>query len=83
MSKPDVQSWLSSAGKFDDDGSGSSDSSWQRDQVMKDWSLSMIAAQKILMDSKTSIRLSFLRDELSALAKHGGMYVIFQRIDWN
>ncbi|KAJ3807969.1 armadillo-type protein [Lentinula aff. lateritia] len=73
MSKPDVQSWLSSAGKFDDDGSGSSDSSWQRDQVMKDWSCSMIAAQKILMDSKTSIRLSFLRDELSTLAKHGDL----------
>ena len=80
MSKPDVQSWLSSAGKSDDDGSGSSASLWQRDQVMKDWSFSMIAAQKVLMDSKTSIRLSFLRDELSTLAKHGGMYIIFQRI---
>ncbi|KAJ4478479.1 armadillo-type protein [Lentinula aciculospora] len=73
MSKSDIQSWLSSAGKFDDDGSGSSDSVWQRDRVLRDWSPSIVAAQNILMESKTSIRISFLHDEVLPLAKHGDL----------
>ncbi|KAJ3745026.1 armadillo-type protein [Lentinula detonsa] len=73
MSKSDIQSWLSSAGKSDDEGFGSSDSSWQRDRVMQDWTSSMISAQNILMESKTSVRLSFLHDELLPLTKHGDL----------
>ncbi|KAF9059496.1 armadillo-type protein [Rhodocollybia butyracea] len=47
--------------------------SWQRDKVMDQWSNSMLAAQNILMESKTSVRISFLRDELFPLARHGDL----------
>ncbi|KAJ3828802.1 translational activator GCN1 [Lentinula raphanica] len=73
MSKTDIQSWISSAGKFDDDSNGASGLSWQRDRVMKDWSSSMMAAQNILLESRTSARISFLHDELLPLAKHGDL----------
>lgn len=73
MSKSDIQSWLSSAKKFDDDGSGSLDTRWKRDRVMEEWPNSMIAAQNILMEGKTTPRTSFLHDELLPLAKHGGI----------
>ncbi|KAE9398973.1 ARM repeat-containing protein [Gymnopus androsaceus JB14] len=73
MSKSDIQSWLSSAGKFDDEGSGSSETSWKRDRIMEDWRNSMVAAQNILMEGKTTSRISFLHDELLPLAKHGDL----------
>ncbi|KAJ3720708.1 hypothetical protein C8R42DRAFT_722394 [Lentinula raphanica] len=73
MSKTDIQSWISSAGKFDDDSNGASGLSWQRDRVMKDWSSSMMAAQSILLESRTSARILFLHNELLPLAKHGGL----------
>lgn len=76
MSKSDIQSWLSSAKKFEDDGSDSSETRWKRDRVMEEWQNSMIAAQNILMEGKTNSRTSFLHDELLPLAKHGGICFI-------
>ncbi|KAF5388937.1 hypothetical protein D9757_005117 [Collybiopsis confluens] len=75
MSKSDIQSWLSSSGNLDEDeesGSGGSirSSGWHRDKVMNEWTTSINAAQDILLKSRTSTRIRFLREELSGLAKH-------------
>jgi hypothetical protein len=46
--------------------------SWQRDNVLNDWSRSIEFAQGRLLTSKTRIRVQFLQEELLSLARHGG-----------
>lgn len=73
MSQTDIQSWLSSAATVDENGFAGP--SWQRDRVLQEWSQALEFAQNKLLESKTSSRVQFLREELLSLAKHGGTSV--------
>ncbi|KAF9479098.1 ARM repeat-containing protein [Pholiota conissans] len=75
MSKSEIQSWLSTTGGGESSNGSSEDQEqgWQRERVLSDWPRSVEYAQKILMKEKTKDRVSFLRDELLSLAKHGDL----------
>ncbi|KAK1228592.1 translational activator of GCN4 [Marasmius sp. AFHP31] len=72
MSKSAIESWLSSAGAEREDDSVSG-YVWQRDRVLQDWERSLDFAKSVLLESRTSVRIRFLKEELLPLAKHGDL----------
>ncbi|KAG7093730.1 hypothetical protein E1B28_007382 [Marasmius oreades] len=73
MSKSAIESWLSSAGAEQENGEPISGYVWQRDRVSQDWEKSMEFARNVLLESRTSVRSRFLKEELFPLAKHGDL----------
>ncbi|KAG6915850.1 hypothetical protein DXG01_009609 [Tephrocybe rancida] len=71
LSKPEIESWISSA-VMDDPDAPTSGFTWQRDRVLNDWQNSVEYAQNILLGAKAKERSQFLQDELLSLAKHAG-----------
>jgi hypothetical protein len=73
MSNSEIQSWIASNTSNNMTNGDSGDGfSWQRDNVLNDWSRSIEFAQGRLLTSKTRIRVQFLQEELLSLARHGG-----------
>ncbi|THU98405.1 ARM repeat-containing protein [Dendrothele bispora CBS 962.96] len=68
MSKSDIHSWISSSAQGSDE-NGPAESPWRRENVLQNWTKSLEFAQAVLMESRTSVRVAFLREELLPLAK--------------
>jgi hypothetical protein len=45
---------------------------WRRDFATSEWAEALGYASRQLLSSRTSVRISFLREDLLALAKHEG-----------
>ncbi|KAF9266994.1 ARM repeat-containing protein [Marasmius fiardii PR-910] len=73
MSKSAIESWLSSAGAGAVDSEPTSGYVWQRDNLLQDWEKAVDFARSVLLESRTSVRIRFLKEELFLLAKHGGL----------
>jgi len=74
MSESDIQSWISSSVRVDEDGD-QQENVWQRDRVPTNWPVAMEYAQKVLLNGKAKARIEFLRNDISGLAKHAGKYI--------
>ena len=78
MGRSEIESWIASTSDVsgDIDDSLSSGRGWRRENILTDWSGSMLAAQTSLFTSSTKARIQFLREELLVLAKHGGAFIL-------
>ena len=48
---------------------------WRRDFVTREWEEALGYASTKLLNSRTSVRIPFLREDLFALVKHEGTYL--------
>ncbi|KAI9068620.1 ARM repeat-containing protein [Trametes sanguinea] len=73
MGRSEIESWIASTTDVygDEDETPSTGPEWRRENIMKDWSNAMRAAQTRLFTSSTKARTKFLREELLVLANHG------------
>lgn len=69
MSASEIQSWAASTLNPDE----ASDQVWQRDRVLLDWPGSLRYAMGMIMSSRTSVRVGFLREEVLSLVRHAEM----------
>ncbi|TBU31959.1 ARM repeat-containing protein [Dichomitus squalens] len=75
MGRSEIESWIASTrySTADDEDSTSGGPRWRRENILADWSCSMLTAQTKLFTSSTKSRVQFLREELLVLAKHGDL----------
>ncbi|KAH9856756.1 ARM repeat-containing protein [Lenzites betulinus] len=75
MGRSEIESWIAatSTNYGDDEDVPSTGPEWRRENIMKNWSGAMLAAQTRLFTSSTKARTQFLREELLVLANHGDL----------
>ena len=80
MGRSEIESWIASTSlESGDDEDSSGGPGWRRENILTDWSGSMLPAQTKLFSSSTKARVQFLKEELLVLAKHGGALHINHR----
>lgn len=74
--KPDIVSWISSSvdSQMLDNTTDGDDPNfvWRRDFAMSKWEEALGYASRQLLNSRTSVRIPFLREDLLAVVKHEG-----------
>ncbi|KAI0657693.1 ARM repeat-containing protein [Cubamyces menziesii] len=75
MGRSEIESWIASTTREyrDDEDAPTNGPEWRRENILKDWSGAMPAAQTRLYTSSTKARTQFLREELLVLANHGDL----------
>ncbi|CDO72622.1 hypothetical protein BN946_scf184985.g41 [Trametes cinnabarina] len=75
MGRSEIESWIASTMHEygEDDEIPPTGPEWRRENIMKDWSNAMRAAQTRLFTSSTKARTQFLKEELLVLANHGDL----------